>query len=67
MTRQKLHLPILLSLSVLAYSQQKQNPNFTGGEVKTITENSDGKPAHFYLGPVREPSGTATKAGKSFW
>ena len=31
-------LPILLSLCVLAYSQQKPNPNFTGGEVKTITE-----------------------------
>ena len=48
---QKVRLPILLIACVLAYSQQKQNPNFTGGEVKTITENSDGKPAHFYFSP----------------
>ena len=47
----KLRLPILLSLCALAYSQQKPNPNFTGGEVKTITENSDGKSAHFYFSP----------------
>ncbi len=51
MMRWKLRLPILLSLCVLAYSQQKPNPNFTGGEVKTITENSDGKSAHFYFSP----------------
>ena len=51
MSRWKLRLPILLSLCALAYSQQKPNPNFTGGEVKTITENSDGKSAHFYFSP----------------
>jgi quercetin dioxygenase-like cupin family protein len=47
----KLQLPMLLFAAVLAYSQQKPNPNFTGGEVKTITENSDGKSAHFYFNP----------------
>ena len=49
--RRKLKLAILLSGCVLAYSQDKPNPNFTGGEVKTINENSDGKSAHFYFSP----------------
>jgi quercetin dioxygenase-like cupin family protein len=46
-----LRAPLLMFACVLAYSQQKPNPNFTGGEVKTITENSDGKSAHFYFSP----------------
>jgi quercetin dioxygenase-like cupin family protein len=50
MTR-KLKLAMLLSACALAYSEDKPNPNFTGGEVKTIKENSDGKPAHFYFSP----------------
>ena len=45
-----LRAPLLVFACVLAYSQQKPNPNFTG-EVKTITENSDGKSAHFYFTP----------------
>ncbi len=46
-----LRAPLLVFACALAYSQQKPNPNFTGGEVKTITENSDGKSAHFYFTP----------------
>jgi quercetin dioxygenase-like cupin family protein len=45
-----LRAPLLVFACALAYSQQKPNPNFTG-EVKTITENSDGKSAHFYFTP----------------
>ncbi len=65
----KFRLPILLSLCALAYSQQKPNPNFTGGEVKTITENSDGKSAHFYFSPGSRTKWRhiATEAAKSFW
>ena len=51
MERNALKLTILLSACAIAYSQDKPNPNFTGGEVKTIKENSDGKPAHFYFSP----------------
>src|SRR6202453_3972997 len=50
MTR-KLKLAILLSACVVAYSQDKPNPNFTGGEVKTVKENSQGNIAHFYFPP----------------
>jgi quercetin dioxygenase-like cupin family protein len=50
MTR-KLKLATLLSACVVAYSQDKPNPNFTGGEVKTIKENSQGNSAHFYFSP----------------
>ena len=32
-------------------AQEKQSPNFTGGTVTTVTENSDGKVAHFRFGP----------------
>ena len=49
--KQKLKLVILLSACVFAYSQERPNPNFTGGEVKTIKENSQANPAHFYFGP----------------
>ena len=47
----KLKFAILLSAGVFAYSQDKPNPNFTGGEVKTIKENSQGNSAHFYFSP----------------
>jgi len=49
--KQKLKLAVLLSACVIAYSQDRPNPNFTGGEVKTVKENSEAKPAHFYFGP----------------
>ena len=49
--KRKLKLAILLSACVVAYSQDKPNPNFTGGEVKTIKENSQGNSAHFYFSP----------------
>jgi quercetin dioxygenase-like cupin family protein len=49
--KRKLKLAILLSACVIAYSQDKPNPNFTGGEVKTIKENSQGNIAHFYFPP----------------
>jgi quercetin dioxygenase-like cupin family protein len=54
--KRKLKLAILLSACVIAYSQDKPNPNFTGGEVKTIKENSQGNIAHFYF-----PAGVRTK------
>jgi len=47
----KLKLVLLLSACVFAYSQDKPNPNFTGGDVKTIKENSQGNIAHFYFPP----------------
>jgi quercetin dioxygenase-like cupin family protein len=47
----KLKLATLLSACAIAYSQDKPNPNFTGGEVKTIKENSQANPAHFYFPP----------------
>jgi quercetin dioxygenase-like cupin family protein len=47
----KSKLAILFSACVIAYSQDKPNPNFTGGEVKTIKENSQGNIAHFYFPP----------------
>jgi quercetin dioxygenase-like cupin family protein len=50
MTR-KLKLAFLLSACLFAYSQDKPNPNFTGGEVKTVKENSQGNIAHFYFPP----------------
>ncbi len=49
--RQKLKFAILLSACVIAYSQDKPNPNFTGGEVKTVKENSQANIAHFYFPP----------------
>jgi len=49
--RRKLKLAILLSACVIAYSQDKPNPNFTGGEVKTVKDNSQGNIAHFYFPP----------------
>lgn len=49
--KQKLKLAVLLSACVFAYSQERPNPNFTGGEVKTVKENSDGHIAHFYFAP----------------
>lgn len=49
--RRKLKLAILLSVCVIAYSQDKPNPNFTGGEVKAIKENSAATPAHFHFAP----------------
>jgi quercetin dioxygenase-like cupin family protein len=48
---QKLKLVLLLSACVGGYSQDKPNPNFTGGEVKTVKENSQGNIAHFYFPP----------------
>ncbi|HTC32169.1 MAG TPA: cupin domain-containing protein [Bryobacteraceae bacterium] len=54
--KRKLKLTILLSACVIAYSQDKPNPNFTGGEVKTIKENSQGNIAHFYF-----PAGVRTR------
>jgi quercetin dioxygenase-like cupin family protein len=50
MTR-KLKLAILLSACVIAYSQDKPNPNFTGGEVRPLKENSQGNSVRFYFGP----------------
>jgi quercetin dioxygenase-like cupin family protein len=47
---QKLRLPFLLTACVIAYSQDKPNPNFTG-EVKTVKENSQGLTAHLYFAP----------------
>lgn len=32
-------------------AQQKQSPNFTGGDVTTVKENSDGNIAHFHFAP----------------
>jgi quercetin dioxygenase-like cupin family protein len=40
----------------MMWAQDKPNPNFTGGAVTTITENSDGKIAHY-----RFPPGVRTK------
>ena len=54
--KRKLKLAILLSACVIAYSQDKPNPNFTGGEVKTIKDNSQGNIAHFYF-----PAGVRTR------
>jgi len=48
---------VMAALCVLAASiwvmtaQEKQNPNFTGGTVTTVKENSDGNIAHFHFGP----------------
>src|ERR1700736_1266299 len=47
---QKLLLPFLLTACVIAYSQDRPNPNFTG-EVKTVKENSQGLTAHLYFAP----------------
>jgi quercetin dioxygenase-like cupin family protein len=47
----KIKLALLLAGCVFAYSQEKPNPNFTGGEVKTVKENSGGNIAHFYFSP----------------
>ena len=47
----KLKLAILLSACVIAYLQDKPNPNFTGGEVKPLKENSQGNSVRFYFGP----------------
>ena len=49
--KQKLKLAILLSACAIAYSQDKPNPNFTGGEVKPLKENSQGNSVRFYFGP----------------
>ena len=49
--KQKLKFAILLSACVIAYSQDKPNPNFTGGEVKPLKENSQGNSVRFYFGP----------------
>ena len=49
--KRKLKLAILLSACVIAYSQDKPNPNFTGGEVKPLKENSQGNSVRFYFGP----------------
>jgi quercetin dioxygenase-like cupin family protein len=49
--KQKLKLVILLSACVIAYSQDKPNPNFTGGEVKPLKENAQGNSVRFYFGP----------------
>lgn len=47
----KLKLAILLSACVIAYSQEKPNPNFTGGEVHPVKDTWEAKPAHFYFSP----------------
>jgi quercetin dioxygenase-like cupin family protein len=49
--KQKLKLAVLLSACAIAYSQDKPNPNFTGGEVKPLKENSQGNSVRFYFGP----------------
>ncbi len=49
--KRKLKFAILLSACVIAYSQDKPNPNFTGGEVKAIKENSQGNSVRFWFGP----------------
>jgi len=49
--KQKLKLAILLSACAIAYSQDKPNPNFTGGKVKPLKENSQGNSVRFYFGP----------------
>ena len=40
-----------LCLIMAASAQQKQNPNFTGGTVTTITENSQAQIAHYRFEP----------------
>ncbi|HTR36416.1 MAG TPA: cupin domain-containing protein [Bryobacteraceae bacterium] len=35
----------------ITHAQEKPNPNFTGGVVTTVTENSKGNIAHFHFGP----------------
>lgn len=35
----------------MVQAQEKQNPNFTGGTVTTVEENSKGNIAHFRFGP----------------
>jgi len=35
----------------ITQAQEKQNPNFTGGVVTTVEENSKGNIAHFHFGP----------------
>jgi quercetin dioxygenase-like cupin family protein len=49
--KRKLKFVILLPVCLIAYSQDKPNPNFTGGEVKIVKENSQGNIAHFYFPP----------------
>lgn len=49
--KRKLKFAILLPVCLIAYSQDKPNPNFTGGEVKVVKENSQGNIAHFYFPP----------------
>ena len=46
-----LKLAVLLAACVFAYSQEKPNPNFTGGEVKPIKEGADGTIVKFQFGP----------------
>jgi len=50
MTKQ-IKLAILLAACVFAYSQEKPSPNFTGGEVKRVTENAQGIIVKLYFGP----------------
>jgi len=49
--KRRLKFAMLLPVCLIAYSQDKPNPNFTGGEVKTVKENSQGNIAHFYFPP----------------
>jgi quercetin dioxygenase-like cupin family protein len=46
-------LCVVLAISGLriTHAQEKQNPNFTGGIVTTVEENSKGNIAHFHFGP----------------
>ena len=46
-----LKLALLLGACVFAYSQEKPNPNFTGGEVHPVKEGADGTIVKFYFGP----------------
>lgn len=49
--KKQIKLAILLAACVFAYSQDKPNPNFTGGEVKPLKENAQGNSVRFYFGP----------------
>ncbi len=43
--KRKLKLVILISACVIAYSQERPNPNFTGGDLTVRhKENSEAKP-----------------------
>ena len=62
--KQKLKLVILLSACVIAYSQDKPNPNFTGGEVKPLKENAQGNSVRFYFGPGARTKWHSHEAGQ---